>query len=361
MIGYSELLEYIKSTKVAFIVTNNYVYALVLFLAFFILAYIAVFIIRKYISFLTRKTKTRLDDDIIDATRGPVFYLLIAFGLLLAVNELNFSEKIAFHVVNVVQAVIYFGFTIVAARIISIMIDFWGKKWAKRTKATLDDELLPLFNKTSSVLVYIVAFLLILRLWNIDITGLLAGLGIAGLAIGFAVKDSLANLFGGISMILDKNVKVGDKIKLENGVAGIVKDIGLRSTRIRTFDNELIIVPNGTMANSQIQNFVLPDQKARININFGVEYGSDIKKVQDVVLKAIKKLEHVMKDPAVSVDFTEMSDFALNFACRIWVEHYSHAYSTKLKATEVIYNALNEAKIGIPFPTQTVFVDKIRI
>ena len=361
MTYYANLLSFIKGTKLAFLVTNNYIYAFLMFLTFFILAYIVVFIIKRYILFLVKKTKTNLDDKLIEAVNHPIFYLLIFLGVYFGLTHLELSEKVSFYLGNTVLSLIYLGVGVIVARVSSIFVSSWGKKWAKKTKATLDDDLLPWAHKTISVVIYIIVFLIILKRWNVDITGLMAGLGIAGLAIGFAVKDSLANLFGGIAMILDKNIKVGDKIKINDKTSGIVKDIGLRSTKLRSFDNEVIIIPNGKLVNSQIQNFVLPDPKARANINFSVEYGSDIEKVKAVVLNAMKNVEHVLKDPEPSVNFLEMGESSLNFVCRVWVDHYNKAYSTKVKATEVIYNTLNKEKIGIPFPTRTVYVDKIKV
>jgi len=183
-------------------------------------------------------------------------------------------------------------------------------------------------------------------------------LGIAGIAIGLAVKDSLANIFGGVSLILDRNFKIGDKIKLESGEEGVIKDIGLRSTRLLTLDNQLIIIPNGILSNAKIQNFVLPDPKERVAIKFGVEYGSDVKKVKDIVIKAVKNVENILEEPAPEVLLIEMGDFALIFVCRVWVNSYKNAERTKAKATEAIYTALNKAKIVIPYPTHTVYVKK---
>jgi small-conductance mechanosensitive channel len=172
------------------------------------------------------------------------------------------------------------------------------------------------------------------------------------------LQDSLKNVFGGITLILDKTFRVGDKIKLESGEVGEIEDIGLRSTKLRTYDNELIYVPNGQLANARVQNYTRPTEMVRVSVVFGVEYGSDVKKVQKTVLGVIKKIKDILDKPEPTVQFLEMGDFSLNFAARFWVPRWDKSFGKKLEATEKIYDALNKAKIGIAFPTQTIYLKK---
>jgi MscS family membrane protein len=112
------------------------------------------------------------------------------------------------------------------------------------------------------------------------------------------------------------------------------------------------------LANAKIKNFTQPDFSIRVNVNFGVEYGSNTEKVQQVVLESVKKIENVIEQPEPVVQFLNMSDSSLDFVARAWVKSYKEAYSTQLKMTDEIYNALNRANIGIPFPTRTVYTKK---
>jgi len=191
----------------------------------------------------------------------------------------------------------------------------------------------------------------------------LAGLGIAGLAIGLALKDTLANILAGISIFADRYFKVGDVIKLESGETGKVIDLGLRSTKIRTFDNEVIIVPNSQIAGGRLINFAKPELKARISLEIGVEYGSDPDKVKKVILEVVNKLakkeKHIItKDTPPGIFFKDMGAFALKFALKVWVTDYRVRYGIKDKLNTGIYKALNKEKIGIPFPTRTVYLKK---
>lgn len=185
---------------------------------------------------------------------------------------------------------------------------------------------------------------------------MLASLGIAGIAVAFALQSTLGNIFGGISIILDKSVKVGDKIKLDDNTMGTVLRIGLRSTKILTFDNELMTIPSGKLADSKILNFLQPNPVVRAAIDFGVEYGSDTAEVRKIVLDVIRKTPHVLKEPEPKVLMIEMADFALKFRVLFWVGEFDKKFDTKALATEEIYNALVKNKVGIPFPTRTVYL-----
>jgi MscS family membrane protein len=244
-------------------------------------------------------------------------------------------------------------------RIITNFSKHWLNNWATKTESTADDRLIPLLAKILKAVAIILGFFFVFDTWNINLSPLLATAGIAGIAIGFAVRDSLANILGGLQLVLDRTFKVGDMIELESGEKGVILDIGIRSTKLRTFDNEVIYIPNGLLANTKIKNFTVPDLSVRVNVNFGVEYGSDPEKVRSVVLDAVKKIDNVIERPEPVVQFLNMSDSSLDFVARVWVQSYTEGYSTKLKATDEIYNALNTANIGIPFPTRTVFTKNL--
>ncbi|MBN1544402.1 mechanosensitive ion channel family protein [Candidatus Woesearchaeota archaeon] len=337
---------------------NRYLFAATIFLAFFILSRLTVYIIEKVVLALTRKTKTKIDDDLVEKTHGPISWLLIFIGFKIALEYLAFQNGVARFLNKTATSLIYIGIGIVVIAIVVVMINHWGRRIAKKTKSTMDDALIPLFRRTTRVVLLIILAIMVLDLWGVNITGLLAGVGIAGIAIGFAVKDSLANIFGGISIILDKTIHVGDKVQLSDGTLGVVEDVGIRATSIRTYDNEFVIVPNGSMSTMTIKNFNRPDLKQRVTVLFGVEYGSDPEKVKKLVLAEIKKMKDIMNDPAPDVRFSEMADFSLNMKAFFWVDDVSKAFPKKEEVTIRIYKLLNKHKIGIPFPTTTVHVKK---
>ncbi|MFH1848615.1 MAG: mechanosensitive ion channel family protein [archaeon] len=350
------------SGAVTLISDNKYVQS-ALILGFFILASkILRYIVRKYVSRITGKTKTEVDDLLVDRSKKSVEYIIIIFGLKLAIMRLGLPNGAFISFTSLLNSIIVIIITYLVIVWLDILIDYWGKEWARRTESRLDEDILPLFHKMSKVVITIIGLLLLLAEWGIEIGPFLASLGIAGIAIGFAVKDSLANIFGGISLILDKNFRVGDIVKLENGENGRVLDIGLRSTKIRTWDNEVMIIPNGQLANTTIVNYAKPDPAARVVIPFGVEYGNEPDKVKRVVINTLTKIENVIVDDeerSPFVKFLEMADFSLNFKAYFWVPDYTMRFAMRDLAVSAIYKALRKAKIGIPFPTRTVYNRRI--
>ena len=333
---------------------NKYILSLIILFLFVILAKLVLFIFSKYLEKFAAKTETEFDDLIFAKTKRPVFYLILAYGLKLSLLNLEIDGVVS----NLIATIMAIMFVIILDRIVEITVEVWGKTFAKKTKTKIDNILIPMIHKTIKVIFVIIAFIWILDIWNINITPYLAGVGISGMVLGLALQDSLKNVFGGISLILDKTFRVGDKIKIESGNLGEVYDIGLRSTKIRTYDNEIIMVPNGHLANSRIQNYTRPTAKIRVGVNIGVEYGNNIKHVQKIVVKTIKSMKDVLDDPAPAAHFFEMGDFSLKFKAYFWVDSWKNAYTKKLEATEKIYDALNKSKIGIPFPTRTIYLQK---
>jgi MscS family membrane protein len=236
------------------------------------------------------------------------------------------------------------------------MTKWLEKTWLRRTASTLDAGLLPLLRKAVKTTVAILGVLIILGKWEVQIGPLLGALGIGGLAIALALNSSLANIFSGIQLILDHSVNVGDKVQLESGEVGVVLDIGLRTTTMQTYDNEVISLPNSQLANARIKNYTKPDATIRVSVNFSVVYGSDVPEVKRVILGAISRLDDILQEPGPQVLFLNMGDFSLDMCARVWVDNFGKQFARKLEMTELIYNTLNESGIEIPFPTRSVYM-----
>lgn len=345
------LTQYLEIIK-----QNKYIHSLIILVVFYLLSKVLVIISQKIILRLTQKTKTNVDDLIVKKTNKPISLVLLFAGFRLALFPLEIRQDVLGVLENIISSLIIVAITYIVIVVLDIIIDNWGKKIAEKTKSSFDDELIPLFHKFSRIFISIIGLLFVLSMWGVQIGPLLTSLGIAGVAVAFALQTTLGNIFGGVAIILDKSIKVGDKIRIDNDTMGTVTDVGLRSTKIKTWDNELVTVPNGKLADSRILNFIQPDPSIRVAIEFGAEYGSDTSKVSKVVLGTINKIRGVLKEPAPKVMMVEMGDFALKFRALFWVENFDIKFDTKALATEKIYNALIKAKIGIPFPTRTVYL-----
>lgn len=323
----------------------------VLFLKLFI--YFSEKVVKRILS----KTETDLDDKIWDIIKTPLGLVWMMIGILVAIT----ASEISFSLQNYLLQFIYTLIIIIIAyafwSIADIIIAIWSEKLTKKTKIKIDDELAPLVRKVAKFIIIIITLLIILRIWNINIGPMLASLGIAGLVVGLALQNTLSNVFSGISLIIDRTFKVGDVIEINN-IVGTVYDISLRATQIKTFDNELISIPNGQLANSLVKNFLQPAPKQRIIIPFTVAYGTDPKKVKQLILNVIKNIKNVEKDPEPIVRFDSMADSALVFKAFFWVPSYNEKDNPKEEAMCEIYNALNKAKISIPYPQMDVHIKK---
>ena len=333
---------------------NPWLQAATIIAASVLLALLVIFIIDRVIIRLTKKTSTDIDDILIAKSRRPLFFIILFLGIKAALVPLQLNGLLD-RLVSSASALL---FVYLLGSVLSIRIEAWGKHLAKRTRTHLDETLLPLLHKSSGVLFFIIALLWVFRIWNVDITPYLAGLGLGGLVLGLALQDTLKNIFGGIALILDRNFNIGDRIKLESGEMGEILDIGLRSTKLLTFDNEVIFVPNGQLANMRIQNYVRPEPRLRVVVKFSVAYGSDIAKVKETVVLALRAVEGASDKPYMDASIVEMSDFALHGEARFFIESYRDAYAKKAEAVQKIYDALNKAGIAIPFPTRTVYMKK---
>ncbi|MCK5466482.1 mechanosensitive ion channel family protein, partial [Candidatus Parcubacteria bacterium] len=286
----------------------------------------------------------------------PIFYSVVLLGAYQSFDYIgvlaNYSDSFS----KIIKSFVLIIWIYATSKLVNVIISELGFKFAEKTKSTLDDELMPLFQKLSNIVIFFAGIMFLLKMWNIDITPLLASAGIMGFVIAFAAQDTLSHLFGGISIYFDKPFRVGDRVQLESGEIGDVLEIGIRSTRIKTFDETVIVIPNSTIASSKIINYNQPASKIKEKIKIGVAYGSDINKVKKILLDIAENTEDVEKDPAPSVYFTEFLDYALEFVIVTWVDSPREKFMVKTKINEEIYKRFNEEGIQIPYPTQDIYM-----
>ena len=332
---------------------NSWIQSLAIIAISLVLTVIVHWMLRFLLFSLIQKTQTEVDDIVIKAVKNLVTYSIPLVGLMVALRPLAIQTPVP-------QRFLFSLLTVLLMRsaigLVQNLSGWLEKIWVDRTESTLDGGLLPLLRKSVKTVIVILGVLLILGQWKVEVGPLLGALGIGGLAIGLALNSSLSNIFGGIQLILDRSISVGDKITLDSGDTGVVLDIGLRSTKIRTYDNEVISLPNSVLSNARVKNYTEPDVTIRVSVDFGVAYGSDVARVKQIVSDAISKLDGIMEEPTPQVLFLNMSDFSLDMCARVWVDNYDKQFGKKLEMTELVYNTLIENDIEIPFPTRTVYM-----
>ncbi|NIV28041.1 MAG: mechanosensitive ion channel, partial [Anaerolineae bacterium] len=178
-----------------------------------------------------------------------------------------------------------------------------------------------------------------------------------GLAISLAAKDTIADAIAGFIILVDRPFRIGDRIEIQEvGTWGDVVDIGLRTTRIRTRDNRLVIVPNSTIGSNQVVNYTYPDPRYRIQTHVSVAYGTEIETARRLIVETVQKVEGVLQEEPVDALYIEMGDSAMIFRVRWWIESYEDTRRMFDRVHTTLQQALDEAGIESPFPTQTLNV-----
>jgi small-conductance mechanosensitive channel len=224
----------------------------------------------------------------------------------------------------------------------------------------IEERTMPLFDIMLTIIVVAFAAYALLQVWNIDPTAWLASAGIVGLAVGFAAKDSLANLFAGFSIIADAPYRVGDYVVLDTGERGEITRVGIRTTRMITRDDMEVIIPNSVMAMSKLVNESGGRSvKSRIRIKVGVAYGSDVDRVVEVLLEVAHRHESVAPDPEPRVRMRGFGDSSLDFELLCWVNHPAERGLVSHELYMDICKTLVRERIEIPFPQRDVWVRRV--
>ncbi len=338
-----------------FINYNIFTKTLIIFVFYVVIARTILYICKTYISEAIKKHEEGFGDIILENIEYPISWIIIFYGIKMSLIYVNFTSLFLIPVINSFIIVMIMHTFV---KLTDITVEFWDKKWLKRTKSTFNDEVVIIIHNISKVIIIVVGTLLVLGVWGVQIESVLISLGVLGVIVGFALKDSLDNLVGGISLILDRSFKTGDIIKLKEGEMGEVIDIGLRSTKIRTLDNELLVVPNSQLSNTEFTNYAKPNNHLRIKIPINVQYGSDVDKVKKVLKSCVKKIEEIKDQTRTEVRFMEMGDYALEFQLLFYIDNYKDRFKVRNKVTTKVYKELNKKRIVVPFPTRIIHMQE---
>ncbi len=346
----SELLDYFNTTY------SPYTKAAVTVF----LSIVAAGILDIFVSRLAKRfagfTKTEIDDKLVALLHKPLFLTVLLIGIVLSISYLELSEKIVFYSHGIIYSIIVIIWFFTLIRISNLFIEHAIQKRADATG--LQNNMIPFIENISKIILIVAVLMALLSLWKVNITPLVASAGIAGVAVAFAAKDTIANFFGGISLFLDKPFTIGDYVVLDQGERGEVVAIGIRSTRIKTRDDIVITIPNSIIANTKIINESAPVPKFRVRIPASVAYGSDIDLVEKILLEVVSGNSNIADDPEPRVRFRTFGDSALNFELLCWVKEPSLRGKTIHELNSHIYKKFNETGIKIPFPQRDVHIYK---
>jgi MscS family membrane protein len=305
----------------------------------------------------TDKTDNTLDDKILDALKTPLKYVIYAITLILA------SERVGVDAKNEVTAILVLFLAKPVANISQIVMHYIERDLAKRTESKLDDMVLPLINKTVSFLVYVFALILALDQLGIEVLPFIAGLGIVGLAIGLAAKDTLANIIAGIFIIIDRPFVVGDRIEAwsapkQAATWGDVIEIGLRSTKIKTTDNILLVIPNSEISRRDIINYTAISPDIRVRIPIGIAYEADREKAEKIILDIANNTEGILKEPEPWLVMQAFGASSVDLELRVWIDNARLRKRITSHLSKEIKLAFDKQGIEIPYPRRHVILEK---
>ncbi len=331
-------------------------------LASIVIADVFIVFLDRIIRPLVAKTKTDLDDLLFEAVRGPIKLFSVIFGAYYAIST-YFKGLVLFGAalddVFAIFLIAAVGHTV--AKAVNVFVRWYNSRLIEKGAKSHKD-VFPFARKILTIIIYVATLLVILPRMGVEITPLLASLGIAGLAVALALQDSLKNFFAGIYLLADKPIRVGEFVALDSDqsrVVGFVEEVGWRSTRVRTKQNYSYVIPNEKLASSIIANFSRGDGKwIGTEVPVGVAYGSDVEKVKRLLAEAVKKVSK--KDPAIMPDFEPVvrlvsyGDSSINFAAGFRVHDYNDQVPACSAVREEVLALFEKNGVEIPFPTRVV-------
>ncbi|WP_428606419.1 mechanosensitive ion channel family protein [Sedimenticola sp.] len=337
---------------------SPYMQAAVVILLSLFAAKLVSLLVNRGIRKLTGHTKSTLDDQLISLLHRPLFWSVVLLGLLLAATVAELSPSLFTFTRSAILSLLLFWwmlFSLRASRVILISVSRHSD-----TSSLVRPQTLPLFTNLVAVIVIALGVYFIFQAWDVDMTAWLASAGIAGIAIGFAAKDTLANLFSGVFILADSPYKIGDYVVIDNNVRGMVTHIGIRSTRLLTRDDVEVTIPNSVMGNSKVVNESGgPYEKYRIRIRVSVAYGSDIDQVCALLQTIGEEEPQVCTDPAPRVRFRSFGDSGLIVDLMAWVEKPELRGRVTHLLNSAIYKRFMAQGIEIPYSKQDLYIKSL--
>lgn len=325
-----------------------------IFLAAIVIAKIAYWAIGKYVKRITAKTKSGLDDLLVDKLEEPVVYGMVIIGFYWGFLRLNFGETVDNFFKHLFTIIFILNITWLIVRVIDAIIEEYVMPIVAKSESDLDDQLMPVIRKMVKVILWSIGVIIGLNNAGFDVAALIAGLGIGGLALALAAQDTVKNIFGGLMVFIDKPFKITDRIKIDSW-DGVVEEIGIRSTRIRTLEGRLVTMPNARFSENAVENVTLEPTR-KVVTNLGLTYETSPEKMQEA-LELLKQIalanENVTDD--VLVSFNSWGDFSMGILFIYYIKAGSDILVTQSEINMAVLKQFNEAGLDFAYPTQTIY------
>jgi small-conductance mechanosensitive channel len=327
--------------------------ALVSAAALFVIRGIAFRLLRQW----DKRSGSATGDLIISALKTPSFFWAIAVGLYSGVATSDLHERHVLYFSKIINILLIFSVTLVVSKLSGRLF----RSYVQRSNLPIPTTGLAMGILSGTIMA--VGLLVVLGVLGISITPLLTALGVGGLAVALALKDTLENLFAGVHILMEKSVRVGDFIRLETGQEGYVEDITWRTTRIRMLANNMVVIPNNKLAQSIVTNYYLPGKEMSLVIPISVSYDSDIEEVERVLVeeagKAVGQVPGLLGDPRPQVALIPgFGESGLNLSLAFRVREFADQYPVQDELRRRILKRFREEGIEMPYPPKFLFLKK---
>lgn len=313
---------------------------------------------KHFIQKITKRTKNRLDDILFKMLEAPVLLAVVILAIWLAASRLLLDENISSILNNTYKFLIATNITWFVVRFIGALIQEYLVPLAEDpTYKKLDNTLIPIIRRTVLGVIWVIGIMMALHNVGVDVAALIAGLGIGGLAFALAAQDTIKNIFGGVTIYTDRPFRIGDRIVVD-GKDGVVEDIGIRSTRLRTLERRLITIPNYKIVEASVEN-ISDEPMRRVLSVLGLTYDTTPNKMNQAIeiLKSLPTLINEM-DEELYVAFTKFSDYSLDITFIYWIKKGENILGTMSNVNLKTLELFNKAGLDFAYPTQTIQVEK---
>ncbi|MDO8735168.1 MAG: mechanosensitive ion channel family protein [Elusimicrobiota bacterium] len=329
---------------------------MVVFLVVVVVGYVSRKILFVYLKKVTEKTETNIDDIIIDALKNPFILWCVIAGISAAIKTTVVSDKTIILADKILISLWIISFTLVVAKIVGSIINVYvsGKEGTPQISS--------LTKNVTRWLVIVVGFLILLDKLGISITPILTALGVGGLAVALALQDTLSNLFAGFHITLSKQIRVGDYIKIDTGQEGYVSDIGWKNTKVRELPNNMIMIPNSKLSQAIVTNYYMPEKDLAVLVQVGVDYSSDLEKVEKVTIEVAKDVLKTVaggdKNFEPFIRYHTFSESSINFSVILRAKEFTDKFLVTHEFIKRLKARYDKENITIPFPIRTVHLKK---
>ena len=339
---------------------KDYVLPILVIIASLIIAKVIYNIFRVYVRKITEKTKTNLDNLILDYVEKPFVLLIVIVGLIYSLEFVVSESAIIDTLESILFALLILDLGWFTIGIINAFFENYFVKITKKTKTKLDDMLVPIIKKVITITISLITIMIVLSNYGYDISALLGGFGIAGIAVAMAAQDTIKDVLGGVAVITNRPFEVGDAIRYKN-IEGTVTEVSVRYTRIQTWEGTIVTIPNSQIGGAEIENYGKASRR-RITVDVGITYETPPRKIQkalDILKEVANSQEYVVKELTRSY-IHSYGDFAIVLRLRYYIdrEGFSHLFDIKHNINMEIKKRFDKAKIEFAYPTQVIYLKK---